>query len=95
MSIKNNLADIMTAILIFIFLSTPIVASGEIIKQEKMSFERCLKVIEVSENKLSIPAAISDFSDKKRIANFILSDGKLTIICDGKKGLVTVSTETD
>ena len=69
--------------------------AGEIIKEEKMSFERCLKVIEVSENKLSIPAEISDVSDRQRIAKFILSDGKLTIICDGKKGLVTVSTATD
>ena len=66
-------------------------AAGEkIIQEEKMSFEQCLNVIKVSENKLSIAPEVSDVSDEKRVAVFTLSDGKLTILCDGKKELVIV-----
>ena len=70
-------------------------AEEKIIQEEKMSFERCLKVIETSENKLSIAPKISDVSDQKRMAIFALSDGTLKIICDGEKDIVTVLTQTD
>ena len=70
-----------------------VVASEKIIQEEKMSFERCLKVIEVSADKLSITPEVVSESEKKRSAIFTLSDGFLTITCDGEKGLVTVSTK--
>ena len=70
-------------------------AEEKIIQEEKMSFERCLKVIKTSENKLSIAPKISDVSDQKRMAIFALSDGTLKIICDGEKDIVTVLTQTD
>ena len=50
-----------------------------------MSFERCLKVIITSENKLSIAPKINDQTDKIRVAVFTLVDGTLTIKCDGEK----------
>lgn len=70
-------------------------AEEKIIKNESMSFELCLKVISVSEDKLSIAPKISDSDDKKRVATFSLVDGMLTITCDGQKGLVLVTTKTD
>ena len=49
-----------------------------------MSFEKCLQVIEVSQDKLLINPIIKDVSNEKRIAIFTLSDGALTITCDSK-----------
>ena len=66
-----------------------------IIQKEKMSYEKCLKVITTSEDKLSIAPEINDVSDKKLIAVFTLLDGTLTITCDGAEGNVTVSTNTN
>ena len=69
-----------------------VLAEETIIQQEKLSFERCLKVITTSQDKLSITPEVEDVSDQKRIAVFILVDGTLTITCDGEEGNVTVST---
>ena len=70
-------------------------AKETIIQQEKISYEKCLKVITTSEDKLSIAPEIKDISDQKRVAVFTLVDGTLTITCDGVKGNVTVSTNTN
>ena len=67
-------------------------AEEKIIQQEKISFEKCLNVITTSQNKLSVAPEITDVSDQKRIAVFILNDGNLTIDCDGEEGNVTVLT---
>ena len=70
-------------------------AKETIIQQEKISFKKCLEVIDISENKLSVAAEVTHVSDQKRVALFTLVDGTLTITCDGVKGLVTVSTNMD
>ena len=72
-----------------------VVADEIIIQQEKISFEKCLEVIMTSENKLSIAPEITDVSNQKRVAVFTLSDGTLTITCDGDEGNVTVSTNSN
>ena len=61
----------------------------------KISFEKCLKVIMTSKNKLAIDPEIKDVSEKKRVAVFTLVDGTLTITCDRIEGNVTVSTNTN
>ena len=77
-------------------MASSIVAEETIIQQEAISFEKCLNVITTSENKLSISLEIQDLSDQKRIAIFTLIDfGTLTISCNGIKGIITVSTDTD
>ncbi len=70
-------------------------AEETIIQQEELSFERCLKVITTSQDKLSVAPEITDVSDQKRVAVFSLVDGTLTITCDGIEGNVTVSTNTN
>ena len=70
-----------------------IVAADNIIQQEKMSFDTCLKVITTSQDKLSIVPEVSNLSNQKTVAIFELSDGTLTIECDGEQNLVTVSTK--
>ena len=84
--------------LFFVFSAlAAIVSTGvwaqNIIQKEKISYEKCLKVIETSQEKLSTSPKISEPASQKRVATFILSDGILTITCDGKEELVIVSTE--
>ena len=81
--------------LISVLIKSATLAEQTIIQQEKISFEKCLKVITTSEDKLSIAPKIEDVSDQKRVAIFKLVDGILTITCDGEQGNVTVSTDTD
>ena len=85
-----------TAVLL---LPISLVSSGAaeetIIQQEKISFEKCLKVITTSETKLAIAPEIKNASNQKRVAVFTLVDGTLTITCDGRQGQVTVSTNTN
>ena len=76
-------------------LSSQLGAEDTIIQREKISFERCLKVITTSQDKLSLAPEVEDVSDQKRVAIFSLVDGTLTITCDGIKGNVTVSTNTN
>lgn len=78
---------------ILMTLVAPTLAAEEkIIQQEAISFEKCLKVIITSQDKLSIAPKVSDVSDQKRVAIFTLADGTLTITCDGTEGKVIVST---
>ena len=81
--------------LLTIFTISKVVAEEKIIQQEEISFEKCLKVITTSQNKLSIAPEVRDIFDQKRIAVFTLSDGTLTISCDGEEGTITVSTNTN
>lgn len=67
-------------------------ANEKILQQEEMSFEVCLKVIEMSADKLTIAPEIVDVSDTMRIASFKLLDGVLVITCDEEQGLMTVSS---
>ena len=76
-------------------VSSHVGAKETIIQQENISFEKCLKVITTSQDKLSISPKITDISDQKRVAVFSLVDGTLTIMCDGIEGNVTVSTNTN
>ena len=82
------------AALVPISFTSSAAAEETIIQQEKISYERCLKVITTSESKLSVAPEV-DVSDQKRVAVFTLVDGTLTITCDGIEGEVTVSTNTN
>ena len=75
------------------FIMSHSAAQEKIIQQEEISFEKCLKVIAISENKLSIAPEVEDISDQKRVALFKLVDGTLKITCNGVDGKITVSTK--
>ena len=93
---KKNEVFIRVPVVLLIILQMSIaVAEEKIIQQEKLSFEKCLKVITTSQDKLSVAPEITDVSDQKRVAVFPLVDGTLTITCDGIEGNVTVSTNTN
>ena len=91
---KKILCGVAMALLPISFTSNAM-AAETIIQQEKISFEKCLKVITTSQGKLSVSPEVTDVSDQKRVAVFTLFDGTLTITCDGIEGKVTVSTNTD
>lgn len=93
--IKSQMICKFGIILSLVNLVFPALAADNVIQQEKMSYEKCLEVIMTSETKLSISPEISDVAGQKRIAVFTLSDGTLTIACDGEINLVTVSTHTE
>ena len=93
---KNNRVFGGAAVLLSsISFPSNVAAEEIIIQQEKISYEKCLKVITTSEDKLSVAPEVTDVSDQKRVAVFTLSDGTLTITCDGIEGNVTVSTNTN
>ena len=92
---KTNLLYGLSSSLVPIFLMSNAAAEETIIQQEEISFEKCLKVITTSQDKLSVAPEITDVYDQKRVAVFTLVDGTLTIICDGEEGNVTVSTNTN
>jgi hypothetical protein len=98
MSDKKLKSNSFILVATFVFFLVTLVRSalgGEnVIQQENMTFERCLKVIVTSESKLSITPEITDENNLKRTAIFRLIDGSLKIVCDREKGLVTVSTKT-
>lgn len=92
---KNKVFCGAALVLLPISLMSNAVAEETIIQQEKISYEKCLKVITTGEDKLYIAADIKDISDQKRVAVFALVDGTLTIKCDGIEGSMTVLTNTN
>lgn len=93
-SVFNN-SIILGTFFLFTFSPSPFLAEEKIIDEKKMSFDRCVNVIKVSIDKLSIIPEIINLSENKRSAVFTMSDGTLTITCDGDMELVTVSSETN
>ena len=89
---QNLVCQISLVGYVMIVLMSHVGAEETIIQQEKIAFEKCLKVITTSQDKLSIAPEITDVSDQRRVAVFTLVDGMLTITCDGIDGEVTVST---
>ena len=95
---QNNLIKAFLALATAVLTATMasfVAAEEKIIQQEEITFEKCLNVIDTSQDKLSIAPEITDVSNQKRVAVFTLSDGTLTITCDGIEGNVTVTTNTD
>ena len=90
--LQKQVFQVFLAGFVVIILSFHVEAEETIIQEEKISFEKCLKVITTSQDKLSVAPQIKDVSDQGRIAIFTLVDGTLTIKCDGIEGKVTVST---
>lgn len=89
---KINMTFVITAFFSLSILVRPVIAEEKVIQEEKMSFDKCLNVINVSADKLSVsPKTLAD-SENKRVVFFELADGILKISCDGEKNLVTVST---
>ena len=94
-NIKIRFLQKVSALLLTVLLVSQAGAEETIIKEEKLSFEKCLKVISTSEDKLSLAPEIEEISVQKRVAVFTLVDGTLTITCNGEENRVTVSTRAN
>ena len=69
-----------TAAMILIF---PWFATAQtVIKQETVSFEGCLKVIDLTAKQIGAPPKVTNDTEKRRVAEFSAPDGTVTIECD-------------
>lgn len=91
----SKLFKIAKSIVLFLGIASVSEAEENIIQQGNLSFDKCLNVIESSEDKLSIAPLVTDVSDQERTAVFKLNDGILTITCNREEGTVKVSTNTN
>ena len=85
----------LAVVLLPIFLNSSATAEEIVLQQKKIPYDKCLKIIETSEHKLSIEPRIKNSSDQRLVAVFTLVDGTLKITCDREEGNVTISTNTN
>ena len=90
-----NLSKVTKSTILFFAIASVTKAGENIIQQGNLSFDKCLNVIEESQDKLSLAPTVKELSALKRLAVFNLNDGILIINCDGEAGTVKVSTKTD
>ena len=64
-----------------------------LIKKEKLSFEKCLTVIEMTSEQVAITPRLTADTPNLRIAEYDLTDGILMIRCDKKKKEVRISSK--
>ena len=62
-----------------------------IVKQETVSFEGCLKVIQVTADQIGLAPKLAVDTDALRVAEFSAPDGMVVIKCDRAAKQVTVS----
>lgn len=62
-----------------------------VIKQDILSFEGCLKVIEITAEQIGAPPKVTTDTEKRRVAEFLAPDGTVVIECDRETEQVTVS----
>ena len=67
------------------------VTAETVIKQDTLSFEGCLKVIDITAEQIGAPPKVKVDFDNRRVAEFMAPDGTVVIECDGETEQVTVS----
>lgn len=67
------------------------VTAQTVIKQDKLSFERCLKVIYSTAEQIGAAPSITVDTEKRRVAEFLAPDGTVVIDCDRETEHVTIS----
>ena len=75
-----------------VFFMMPIFAMAEtVVKEEKVSFEACLKIISVTSGQIGLEPVLTVDEEQSQTAEFRAPDGIVVIACDGKAKKVTVS----
>ena len=64
-----------------------------VIKEETLSFAKCLDVIAITSGQISIEPRVTADRKNLKIVEYDLEDGILMISCDGKKQLVRISSK--
>ena len=66
------------------------VTAQTLIKQDKLSFEGCLKVIDITADQIGMSPKLTVDTDKRRVAEFLAPDGTVIIECDQTAKQVTI-----
>ena len=69
------------------------VQAEKLIKEETLSFEKCLSVIETTSKHIVMLPRVTADTSKLKIVEFDLADGILSIRCDRKKHLVRITSK--
>ena len=64
-----------------------------VIKEETLSFEKCLDVIATTSEQIAIEPRVTADRKNLKIVEYDLADGTLLILCDGKKQRVRISSK--
>ena len=67
--------------------------SETLLQKEKLSFDKCLEVVNTTSEKLLIEPIIEVRSEVFQTAKFVMSDGVLIITCDAENDELKVLTE--
>ena len=71
---------------------TPLRSETILQKEEKISFERCLIIIDKSAEQLGVTPKLKSIEDRLHIAEFKMTDGVLKITCNRETYELIVST---
>ena len=80
-------------IVLALWLTPQLLAAENVIKRETVSFEGCLKVIEMTSEQSGLSPKLTIDTDDRRVAEFKAPDGVLLITCDRDAKTVTISTK--
>ena len=64
-----------------------------VIKEETLSFEKCLDVIATTSEQIAIEPRVTADRKHLKMVEYDLADGTLLILCDGKKERVRISSK--
>ena len=81
------------SILLTLWLNPQLLAAETVIKRETVSFEGCLKVIEMTSEQSGLSPKLTIDTSDRRVAEFKAPDGVLLITCDRDAKTVTISTK--
>ena len=79
-------------VLLTIWHIPQLLVAKNVIKQETMSFDACLKVIDMISEQSGFSPKLSVDTDDRRVAEFKTLDGAVFITCDRSANMVTIST---
>ena len=80
-------------IVLALWLNPQLLSAETVIKRETVSFEGCLKVIEMTSEQSGLSPKLTIDTDDRRVAEFKAPDGVLLITCDRDAKTVTISTK--
>ena len=81
------------SILMALSLNPQVLSAETVIKRETVSFEGCLKVIEMTSEQSGLSPKLTIDTSDRRVAEFKAPDGVLLITCDRSAKTVTISTK--
>ena len=76
-----------------ICLITAPLSAQTVIKEDRLSFEKCLDVIATTSAQIAMEPRVTADRKNLKMVEYDLADGTLLILCDGKKQRVRISSK--